>query len=113
MQWQSGIMTINLAYHAQRTPWTIRSGLAGKGPCFITRVGELVIPAVIRGARPFYSATDESFIANNSFESVQKLTSGISFYHEPLRSVAQSCPYYASVVVLSQEEYFGVGNQLA
>ena len=37
MQWQSGIMTINLAYHAQRTPWTIRSGLAGKGPCFITR----------------------------------------------------------------------------
>jgi RelE-like toxin of type II toxin-antitoxin system HigB len=50
MQWQSGIMTINLAYHAQRTPWTIRSGLAGKGPCFITRVGELVIPGVIRSA---------------------------------------------------------------
>src|SRR5437879_4048034 len=69
MQWQLGIMTINLAYHAQRTPWTIRSGLAGKGPCFITRVGELVIPGVIRGARPFYSATDESFIANNSFDS--------------------------------------------
>ena len=61
----------------------------------------------------FQAATDKLLAPQNRFDSRQKVAWDVHLINVTLSARAQSCPYNAEVIILTQEDYFGARGELS